>query len=1581
MRQLRILHISDLHERAAFDGMPTSREKTIASDARHRGILLGEQFSETLKAIAAGGIDIVCFTGDLADWGVPSEYEKATQRLDKILKLVSVPRARFFAIPGNHDVQRSVNKEAWLAMRTWLTATSDVSGLGRWVMGPNGPPYGTKPEWLPDVLRRTEAFWAWLKDFRGDDLRAISAEQLGYRSVIAGGTFEGIDHPIHIVGLDSAWLCGAEEKHDGRVFKDQGGIVVTKEQVDAHTRDGEHALDGYRIALVHHPLDHLADHTEIRRLLGDDGVDILLHGHQHFPSSIQNREPGSNLRVVAAGCLVEGDLGRDWPNGFQVIEINPVTRAGNITFRKWSKDGRFWANGSDIYRDAPNGVLHFDECKESSDSVSHLQNLPDPLPLYTATVPNESPPTTISGWAWRYLDEVSQYRGYIQTFRQHYLVSEQAASLPFGGRDDEFQRLDAWLSDTAAPGRYLICAPTARGKSALLVQWTERLESNATWAVVFVPISLRFSTDRPTVFYALLATQLACVLQVKLEQPSTDLHTYYQGVSSALLSQASTESRHVLIVVDGLDEAQGANFNPTVFPPSLPPNVKILVSAREQVGDRGPEGWLKRLSWQGSMRAISEDLSVLDRKAVSPILESAGVAKEAVSDALIDRLMVLTAGEPLLLALYAEDLSSYAKENAGNVGVEVLDNLTPGFAAYFSRAFDAESLADHRGDQEDVDTTLAVLAMALGPLEAPHLTDLVCGLRSLPRPTASDRFVRPLKRFIAGDGRVDHGFVLNHPKLGEYLREERFDETTRQLVERAFIAWGRGIARGLAADPNAPTPAYVLRRHVDHLCRAGGASLDDIELLLTNGWRQSWFRIAKDYLVYADSLLDASASMQPCATYIGEASRALRLRIKIALMVGSVKSQGINVPSELLSLALQEQLITIRQALNVAELQLPENRVGYLLDLAPALPAERLEQLHLEVLQNESVENRNAQLARLAPHLPAPLRGQVTEQLLKWLRMDPHPRLGIIAALAPVLDDAQLDAVLTDGMSKALTGHDAASTIISLIPVMDTLRGRGKPDLTERFIDQCLRQFDVASNPLLAVEALGMLASHVSVDRIKPQLAQLAPLVTASQIHHTTHTSAPWDTLAKLQHERIKGASATLAVLDIDHLPAEIYKTTLMTTLAVLFVPDYWAVDSLMKIVPMVRADVRQEIVAMVHQLALNLPTANNRTHALMKLAKTALPPLRHSIVEQGLLNARRIEDDYSRGLTLVALFSTLPAADKPHELTALMVDINKVNYVLHVGELLTQLSNQLSDGAAFAVAGLQAIQRAEDVSNGTSTMLREMERIPPHMREAVFQECWRRIHARSDDFSGFQFGMAAHYATEFWTPAELEVVRKELARMAAHVRTYVLIALLPVAVRHAAHDLIAEAFDEIAAQENPNDCVSAMVKALNFLPTGDPRRKLLPQSWFLAVDSDNPRINSLIDAFDLMDPEDQVVAWPKLMACAKIAAQAGQSLARLSVLAKNSAESIELLEAAFVACAGYKPDDRISQAAQIVLTCKTPEGRWRAFDLMTAIPSVSRDTFMSVLRLVAPVLAEVGSASLTRELMDDVRQCAFWWP
>jgi hypothetical protein len=68
-------------------------------------------------------------------------------------------------------------------------------------------------------------------------------------------------------------------------------------------------------------------------------------------------EPGNRLRVLAAGCLMEGDVGRGWPNGFHVVEIDPASKTGAAHFLKWAKQGRFWTKGTDLYRDAPDGTL------------------------------------------------------------------------------------------------------------------------------------------------------------------------------------------------------------------------------------------------------------------------------------------------------------------------------------------------------------------------------------------------------------------------------------------------------------------------------------------------------------------------------------------------------------------------------------------------------------------------------------------------------------------------------------------------------------------------------------------------------------------------------------------------------------------------------------------------------------------------------------------------------------------------------------------------------------------------------------------------------------------------------------------------------------------------------------------------------------------------------------------------------------------------------------------------------------------------------------------------------------------------
>ncbi|MCC6523595.1 MAG: metallophosphoesterase [Polyangiaceae bacterium] len=350
MRLLRILHISDLHERARFPRMPRDRRDLVDVDAEERGRVLGERFTTELRSLAAGGIDLVFFTGDIADWARPEEYAAATTRLDKILATVSVPRGRFFAVPGNHDVQRRYEPNAWNKLRNYVDTGGDHGCLSKWLRA-GAPPRGLEPGVRNRVLKRTAAFWNWMESFGRGELRPGGNKLLGYRKTLPSGTFERIDCPVHVIGLDSAWLCGRDAE--------KGQLLLTAHQVLAHVRDGEKALDGVRVALVHHPLDWLADQREVQPLLGDGGVDILLHGHQHDPQVWQADEPGAHLRIVAAGCLMEGKRGMNWPNGFQLVEIDMRGKSGAVHFRKWATPGSFWTIGSDIYPEGRDGTLRW----------------------------------------------------------------------------------------------------------------------------------------------------------------------------------------------------------------------------------------------------------------------------------------------------------------------------------------------------------------------------------------------------------------------------------------------------------------------------------------------------------------------------------------------------------------------------------------------------------------------------------------------------------------------------------------------------------------------------------------------------------------------------------------------------------------------------------------------------------------------------------------------------------------------------------------------------------------------------------------------------------------------------------------------------------------------------------------------------------------------------------------------------------------------------------------------------------------------------------------------------------------------
>ena len=66
--KLRVLHISDLHERGPRE-----------SESFRRRRVLGSEWERNLEELLKDGpIDLVCFTGDVADWGNATEYGPAT---------------------------------------------------------------------------------------------------------------------------------------------------------------------------------------------------------------------------------------------------------------------------------------------------------------------------------------------------------------------------------------------------------------------------------------------------------------------------------------------------------------------------------------------------------------------------------------------------------------------------------------------------------------------------------------------------------------------------------------------------------------------------------------------------------------------------------------------------------------------------------------------------------------------------------------------------------------------------------------------------------------------------------------------------------------------------------------------------------------------------------------------------------------------------------------------------------------------------------------------------------------------------------------------------------------------------------------------------------------------------------------------------------------------------------------------------------------------------------------------------------------------------------------------------------------
>jgi hypothetical protein len=489
----------------------------------------------------------------------------------------------------------------------------------------------------------------------------------------------------------------------------------------------------------------------------------------------------------------------------------------------------------------------------------------------------------------------SRFGGKIESFLDEYLISEEGSGLiPFGGRDSELDRLDRWLNDKDGPARFIVTAPAGRGKSTLLVHWIRRLEAAARigegedrWQLAFVPISMLFDTNRPEIFYEALAARLADIVGHHLDPPRTGPAAYYEDQCRVLLGEVLKQAFRILLIVDGIDEALGGRFEASWFPRMPGRYMRLLLSARLQIGDRDSQGWLARLGWKAGVRADSLDLLPLRQQGVENLLKRTGtpVDELAVRPDVIQRLLDLTQGEPLLLRFYVEDLWKLG-DSARRLTLDDLEHMRPGFRHYFDNWLERQrwAWADEGGkvDENVLHAYLAVLACAYGRLSADELAEVARRAHSLPPLLRTESILHPVRRFVMGTGRLsrtDGGYVLSHPKLGDFIRDEYFhSDMIIERTRRAFADWGLEVVAHINSDTRAaPSVSPYLLKHLSLHLKDISAPNAAFMALVEHGWLRAWELFEGGYRGFSQDIKRAEEELVKGQTLVDGPCWARRL--------------------------------------------------------------------------------------------------------------------------------------------------------------------------------------------------------------------------------------------------------------------------------------------------------------------------------------------------------------------------------------------------------------------------------------------------------------------------------------------------------------------------------------------------------------------------------------------------------------------------------------------------------------------------------------------------------------------------------
>lgn len=533
----------------------------------------------------------------------------------------------------------------------------------------------------------------------------------------------------------------------------------------------------------------------------------------------------------------------------------------------------------------------------------------------------------------------SDYKMRIKRFRDSYL-DNSAKNIFFGGRKTEIDLLNNWLIDDHSPKNFLLTSPAGRGKTALLLHWLESISLD--WPICFMPISLRYETNKPTIFFESLAAQLAGVLKVTLVASEYDPIEYYKEKIAEYLELLEKSEEKVLIVIDGLDEATGWEVSENLFSNKLNGKLRIIASARI-LSDKDSSNWLEQLGWKGK-HVQTMEVPLLNLNGVRELLfnvENQPIDKSVIEYYVI-QLLRLTNGEPLLLSLYITDLL-YSAEKGVLTSHENLATVAPGFEAYFKKWIDDQK--KHNDDipfDDDITTLLAIFSCAIAPMFITDLEDLISIICDKPFYLEGDKLA-PIQRFLIGDG-VSSAYSFSHPLFGMFLRDDYFKNNKRiEKTKNSILNWGSQTISKLDSEDMPPKDAsnYLVQFYSQHL-NDSNAKLSQFEKLICNGWRKAHLESESRHLgfIRESGQVISKAVKEYSLKNITEGDYYSILG-KCTIFSSSINGMGRNTPPKLRFYAIKHNLMTVGQSLKQIDTLQNSNKAQALIEIAKYLNEEQ----------------------------------------------------------------------------------------------------------------------------------------------------------------------------------------------------------------------------------------------------------------------------------------------------------------------------------------------------------------------------------------------------------------------------------------------------------------------------------------------------------------------------------------------------------------------------------------------------------------------------------------------------------------